>query len=86
MLVLMHIVIACSSLLTSTWLLIAPSKGRLYTTYGLVAATILSGSYLVWKLHAPILQTCVTGLFYLGLVTVGIIVGQRKLARQTTDG
>jgi hypothetical protein len=85
MLVLVHVIIACSSMIASTWALISPSKGKLNATYGLVALTLLSGGYLVWSRHAPMLQTCLAGLSYLGFTAVGIIVGRYRLARQDID-
>ncbi|MBX4197434.1 hypothetical protein KW801_02665 [Candidatus Saccharibacteria bacterium] len=79
MLLVAHIIIALGSIAASTASLIAPSLNRLRLSYGLVAATLASGTYLVISTHAQILSSCITGLAYTGLVLSLITVARYKL-------
>jgi hypothetical protein len=81
MIVLIHVLIALASVAYTTYAFFKPAKSALYTSYSLVAATLLSGSYLVAS-NPPVhmLQTCTTGLLYVGAVTVGLVAVHRKLA------
>ncbi len=81
MLILLHVVIALTSIGAATYLAISPSQHKLYATYGLILTTIASGSYLVWRLHSPMIASCVTGLAYLGVVLIGVTVAHRRLAK-----
>ncbi len=76
----LHILIALSSLAYTTYLFFTPSRAKLRLSYGLVAATLASGTYLVVSTHTAILQSCLTGLLYLGLDSLGILSARRKLA------
>ena len=82
MIVLLHVLIALSSMAYTGYVYLSPSKAKLNASYGLVAATIGSGTYLVWTTHAPMLEACVTGLVYLGIVLVGIAAAHHKLATE----
>ncbi|MES2971778.1 MAG: hypothetical protein V4702_05650 [Patescibacteria group bacterium] len=79
MLVLVHVIIALSSVAYTTYLFLRPSKSKLQISYGLVVATLASGTYLVFVTRNNILQACITGLIYVGAVSVGIVLAQRKL-------
>jgi hypothetical protein len=81
MALLLHILIALSSIAFTTYVFFSPSKPKLNASYALVAATIASGTYLVFANPAHMLQSCVSGLIYLGIVTVGIVSARAKLAR-----
>lgn len=82
MIILLHVLIALTSIIYSGYAFFAPSKAKIRASYGLVAATLISGTYLVVSTHSPILSSCVTGLIYLGIVMSGILAAQHKL---TTD-
>lgn len=82
MLVLIHVLIALTSLAYTGYLVFNPSKRGVHVSYGLVAATIGSGTVLIVTTKGHMLEACMMGLFYLGLVTFGIISVQRKLAAQ----
>lgn len=82
MILLLHLIVALSSLVASTTAYVMPSKTRLRITYGLVGLTLASGTYLVWSTHSPLLSSCVSGLVYVAVVMTGIVAAQRKLARQ----
>lgn len=80
MILLSHIIIALSSLLFTAVVLIAPSKVKLRISYALVALTIASGTLLVVTSHVRILEVCTMGLFYLAIVSVGLVFAHRRLA------
>ena len=79
MLIITHILIALLGLAAATYGLFVPSQRTLRITYGLTAATFASGTYLVWHLHAPILQSCLSGLTYLGAILVATALSQRRM-------
>jgi hypothetical protein len=82
MILLFHITFATTSMVVTGLAYVRPSHQKLRTSYGLVAATLVSGTYLVISTHGPLLESCITGLVYLGIVFGGIIATQRKLAAQ----
>lgn len=66
----------------SSFSFIAPSLPRIRLSYGLVLATIASGTAIVIRDHSSILSVCLSGLLYVGFTVSGLIAAQRKLARQ----
>jgi hypothetical protein len=82
MLLLVHVIIALSGLAASTAAVIKPSRDRLRLSYGLVLATIATGTVLVIVSHARILNSCITGLVYIGISLSLIITAQRKLSAE----
>ncbi len=81
MIVLLHVLIALSSVAYTTYLYFRPSKSKFYAAYGLIGATLASGTYLVVSTHSPLLSSCVTGLVYLGIVSFGVFAASRKSSR-----
>jgi hypothetical protein len=81
----LHIAIAVSSMAFTTFLYFSPSKIKVRVSYSLVTLTLITGTYLVVSTGAPLLKACVTGLVYLGAVSAGIILAQRKLAMQNAN-
>jgi hypothetical protein len=82
MIVLLHVLIALSSIAYTTYLYFRPTKRKFYASYGLIAATLASGTYLVISTHSPLLSSCVTGLIYLGIVLTGVLAASRKFEKQ----
>ncbi len=82
MILLMHILIALSSIVASGVAALAPTRIKLSLTYGLIGATLASGTYLVVSHPVHLTRTCLTGLVYLGVVMVGTLAAERSLARQ----
>ncbi|HSX31467.1 MAG TPA: hypothetical protein VLE99_06130 [Candidatus Saccharimonadales bacterium] len=82
MLLLAHIVVALTSVLQATFGVLRPSRAKLLTTYGLIAGTLVTGTYLVISLHAPVLQSCVSGLAYLVATLPLAAVAQHRLSQQ----
>lgn len=81
MIVLLHVLIALGSIAFTTYLYFRPSKRKFYASYGLIAATLGSGTYLVVSTHSPLLSSCMTGLIYLGVVLAGTAAAQQKLQK-----
>lgn len=81
MIVLLHVLIALSSVAYTTYLYFRPTKRKFYAAYGLIGATLASGTYLVISTHSPLLSSCVTGLVYLGIVSAGVFAASQKSAR-----
>ena len=82
MMILIHVLIALSSIALSSITAVLPSKSKIYGSSVLVALTLATGTYLVVAMHAPMLRTCLTGLAYLAVALSGVIVGYRRLAAQ----
>lgn len=84
MIVLLHVLIALSSAAYTTYLYFSPSKRKFYAAYGLIGATLASGTYLVISTHSPLLSSCVTGLIYLGIVLTGLLAAHRKAEKNVS--
>lgn len=82
MILLLHITIALASVGLTTYAFFNPSQTKLRTAYGLVALTLISGTALVAVSQAHILQACVSGLIYVGAVSLGLVGVRYKLARK----
>lgn len=85
MLILIHVILALGSIVSSSYSFIRPSKAKLNLTYGLTASTLATGSYLVVSTASGLVPACITGLAYLGMVSLGIVGTRYKLARQKID-
>jgi len=83
MLILLHVVIALSSIAWTGYVFFAPSAGKLSVSYGLIAGTLASGTYLVIRTHSPLLQSCITGLVYLAIVLFETFAVRTRLAQAT---
>ena len=76
----LHIIIAVSSLLYAAYVMLSPSKTKIYFSYGLIAGTFLSGTILIFNNLSHMIQACVVGLCYLAGVSIATIFAHRKLA------
>lgn len=81
MILLIHIIIALTSLIVTASAFISPSQSLLRISYALVVLTIASGTYIAISSPAHMVQACVSGLIYTGVVFVAIGAIHRKLAR-----
>lgn len=82
MAILIHVIIALASILYTTFVFLVPSEPKLKFSYGLIAATFISGTYLVVSKQAHLLSTCETGLVYLGIMSAAIAAARYRLAAQ----
>jgi len=80
MLLLVHIIIALCSVLQATYMLVRPARGGMRIAYGLITATLASGTALVWQLHVPLMQPCLSGLAYLAAVSSLLLGANYRLA------
>lgn len=80
MLLLLHVIIALSGLVFTAAAFFAPSRGKINAAFGLLAATIASGTALVVVLQASMLRACISGLLYTAVIFLGIFAAQRRLA------
>jgi hypothetical protein len=85
LLLIAHISIALSSLVVATLTAFIPSKFKVKLSGYMIGLTLLSGTILVVLTHQQILSSCETGLIYLALAMVGVIVGVRRLALEHQD-
>jgi hypothetical protein len=77
----LHIVVALASLLSTALAFVMPSKTKLHISYVVVALTLVTGTYVVLSMHASMVRSCFTGLIYLAVVSAGLSAVWRK----TTD-
>jgi len=85
MILLLHIIIALISILFAGYGFMAPSKTKLHITYGLIAATFVSGTYLVIVSPAHMVEACTSGLFYTLVMVVATIAVRRKISTLATE-
>lgn len=85
MILLIHILIAVSSVIYTTYILLRPTQAKLTASYVLVAATLASGTYLTVLNPAHMLQACTSGLIYIVFVTAGIYIARQKYIRSVAS-
>ena len=83
MLLVLHVVIALTSIVWTGLAYFAPSTKKLNITYALIAATLASGTYLAITMHSPLLKSCMTGLVYLAVVLFETFAVRSRLAQAT---
>lgn len=81
MIILIHVLIALSSIVAVSIAFALPSRLKLRISYVTIAATLISGTYLVVLAPAHMVQACISGLTYTGIVLVGIMATRVRLAR-----
>ncbi len=83
----LHIAIALTSVIYTAFVYFAPTKAKLRGSYVLVTLTVASGTWLVVANPAHMVQSCITGLVYLGVIFFGIGLAHNKMSvvRQRSD-
>ena len=76
-----HIFVALSSLVLTTVAYIRLSRKSLNASYALVGATLITGTALVITGSSSLVHSCLTGLLYLGIVSFGLVLVRRQLAK-----
>ena len=84
MLIFLHVVIAIASVIYSTFVLARPSVNKFYFSYVMIGATILSGTYLIIINPSHMVQSCLMGIGYVGIVTFALVKARKKLAIRTS--
>lgn len=79
MALILHVIIALTSMVYTTYLFVRPSRAKFYAAYALVALTLTSGTYLVVSTHARLVPSCEAGLAYLGVVLSGLVAAHHRL-------
>lgn len=82
MLLMFHVLVAIGGLVITTIAWLRPKQQMISLCFGLLAATLASGTVLVVKLRAPLLSACLSGLLYTGFILIGISLARRRLASQ----
>lgn len=85
--VLIHVIIAVTSIVISSIVFFKPSIKKLAVSYGFVVATVATGTGLLIANPSNILHTCLSGLFYLtvvSIITIATHVRARRLAYQNS--
>ncbi len=88
MIILLHVIIALSSMGVAAFVFFKPSIKRLAVSYGFIVATVASGTFLILSASGSILKSCLVGLFYLtavSIVTIASHVRIRKLASERSE-
>ncbi len=85
MIVLLHVLIALSSIAVAAYAYVRPSQKSLLASYGLIAATTGSGFYLVVTAPAHMIEACLMGVAYLAVVSVATVATRIKLARHENN-
>ena len=80
MILLLHIIIALSSLVVTAVAFVTPKRSLLLASYVLVALTIMTGTYVTITSPGHMVQACVSGLLYTAVALGGIGAVRRKLA------
>lgn len=78
--VILHILLALSSLALASYNFYKPSNGKMDTSYGLAIATLLSGVALILINNASVLRTCLTGIAFFGIVSILNELARHRLA------
>lgn len=79
MILVLHIIVALSSIIFTGVAAWRPSYGKLHVAYGLAGATLATGSYLVVTTPSHLVQACISGLIYFAIVGSVIAVTRTKL-------
>ena len=80
MVLMAHILIALSSLVYTSYVFFSPSEAKLKVSYGLIAATVGSGTLLVITMPAHLVSACYSGLTYLAIMLTGIVGVRYRLS------
>lgn len=82
MIIILHIIIALASIIYSGYVMFSPAKYKIKISYVLIAATFVSGSYLIFTMPANMVTACLEGLAYLGVVSIATVFAHKKLAAE----
>jgi len=82
MFILIHVVIAFTSIIIASVALFQPSIKKLIVSYGFILATGATGTVLLITIPSQILHTCIAGLAYLTVVSIITIAAHVRLSRK----
>ena len=84
MIILIHVIIAIASILIASLAFFQPTMKKLIASYGLIIATVASGTFLLVSMPGSILRSCLMGVSYLVVVTVATAATHVRL-RQAAE-
>ena len=79
MIILIHVIIALTSIVVASFTFFNPSIKKLIVSYGLILATVGSGTFLILTASSNILKSCLVGLAYVTVVTIVTIAAHVRL-------
>jgi hypothetical protein len=79
MVILIHVIIALTSIVIASFAFFNPTIKKLIVSYGFILGTVASGTYLLVTVPSHILQSCLSGLTYLTIVTIATIAAHVRL-------
>jgi hypothetical protein len=85
MLLLLHILVAVSSVIYTAFVFVRPTRSKLRGSYALIALTLISGTILVVQSNAHLVQACITGITYVSIMLMGVAAVQYRLNSRETD-
>lgn len=84
MLLILHIIAAVGSLVAAGIVYFMPSSRKLHLTYGLTSVMLASGTLLVIKNSAHLIEACLMGLSMLAVIAYAVYVARHKMAVEST--
>lgn len=79
MIILLHVIIALTSIVIASFTFLKPTLKKLIVSYGFILGTVATGTYLLISVPSHILQSCMMGLAYLTIVTLATIAAHVRL-------
>jgi hypothetical protein len=84
MIVLIHVIIAITSLALATFVAFSPSLRRLVAHYAMVVATLGTGTVLLFEFPAKLPTSCAAGLVYLAIAGALTVVAHLRLRARSS--
>lgn len=81
MIILLHVSIALLSMAVATATFFKPSVKKLAGSYGLIIATVATGTFLLIATPSHILESCLMGLFYITVTSIATVAAHSKLRK-----
>ncbi len=85
MIILIHVIIAVSSIIVSALSFVNPSNAKLKASYVLIGSTLASGTYLVFSAQASLLRTCISGLVFITITSIVTHFSRNRLTNLSLE-
>jgi len=82
MIILIHVIIALSSIGIASLAFFKPTMKKLLTSYGFILGTVATGTYLLVAYPSHILESCLMGLAYLMVISAATVATHVRLRRR----
>lgn len=80
MIIFIHISVALMGIIASSITALSPTVRGIRVSAASVAATLVTGVYLVLHMHTSLVQACISGLAYLAVTLTALSIGTYRLA------